>query len=59
MIRSEIEVGFFLHETQSPSTRVGLGPKPDFFIYVVKPEPEVSPTYLVNFLSPKKPEAEV
>jgi hypothetical protein len=30
-------------------------------MYVVKPKPksEVSPTYLVNFLSPKKPKPEV
>jgi hypothetical protein len=51
--------GFLLNKTQSPSTRVGLGPKPNFFIYVVKPEPELSPTYLVNFSSPKKPKPEV
>ena len=45
----------------SPSPRVRLGPKPNFFIYVVKPEPEpkLSPTYLVNFSSPKKSEPKV
>jgi hypothetical protein len=36
--------------------------KPDFFIYIVKPEPEpepeLSPTYLVTFSSPEKPEPE-
>ncbi len=53
--------GFLINKTQSPSPRVGLGPKDNFFIYVVKPEPkpELSPTYLVNFSSPKKPEPEV
>jgi hypothetical protein len=29
---------FLLHKTQSP--RGGLGPTPDFFTYVVKPEPD-------------------
>jgi hypothetical protein len=41
---------------------VGLGIKPDFFIYLVKAQPEsdLSPTYLVMFSSPrKKPEQEV
>jgi hypothetical protein len=35
---------------------VGLGLKPDFFIYLIKPkpEPDSSPFYLVNFSSPKK-----
>jgi hypothetical protein len=44
--------------TQSPSPRVRLGPEPDFFIYVVRPEPkpDESPTYLVIFSSLKKPE---
>jgi hypothetical protein len=40
-------LGLLLHKTQSLSLRVGLGPKPNFFIYVVKPEPKVwspSPT---------------
>jgi hypothetical protein len=42
------------------SPRVGLGPKPYFFIYIVKPEPEpkLSPTYIVTFSSQKKPEPE-
>jgi hypothetical protein len=54
-------LGFLLYKTQNPSPRVGLGPKPNFFIYVVKPEPKpkVSLTYLVNFLSPKKPKPKV
>jgi hypothetical protein len=45
----------------SLSPKFRLGPKPDFFIYVVKPkpEPELSLTYLVNFSSPKKPEPEL
>jgi hypothetical protein len=47
---------FLLNKTQSPSLRVGLEPKPDFFIYVVKPEPELSQTLVVNFSSPKNPE---
>ncbi len=51
--------GFLIHKTLSLSLRVGLGPKPDFFIYVVKPKPELSLTYLVNFSSPKKPKPEV
>ncbi len=46
------------NKNQILSPRVGLGPKPDFFIYIVKPEPELSPTYLVTFSSPKKPEPE-
>jgi hypothetical protein len=33
--------GFLLKKTQSPSPRVGHGNKPNFFIYVVKPEPEL------------------
>jgi hypothetical protein len=44
-------LGFLLHKTQS--LRVRLGPKPNFFIYIVKPESKVSPTYFVNFSSPK------
>jgi hypothetical protein len=50
---------FLLHKTQSPSPRFGLGPKPDFFTYVVKPEPNKSTTYLVNFSSPKEPKPKV
>jgi hypothetical protein len=34
---------------------VGLQPKPDFFIYLGKPEPDLSPIHLVNSLSPKNP----
>jgi hypothetical protein len=48
--------GFLLNKTTS--TRVGLGPKPDFFIYIVKhePVPNLSPTtYLVNFQARKSP----
>jgi hypothetical protein len=41
------------------SPKVGLGPKPNFFTYIVKPEPDISLTYLVNFSSPKKPEPKV
>jgi hypothetical protein len=39
---------------------VGLGLEPDCFIYLVKPEPKsgLSPTYLVMFSSPQKPEPE-
>jgi hypothetical protein len=39
----------------------GLGLKQDFFIYLVKPDPEhdFSLTYVVNFSSPKKPEPKV
>jgi hypothetical protein len=44
-------------KTQSP--RVGLGSKPNFFTYIVKPEPNKSPCYLVNFSGPKKPEPKV
>jgi hypothetical protein len=53
-------LGFLLNKIQSLSPRVGLGPKPDFFKYVVKPKPEpkLSPTYLVNFSSLKKPKLE-
>jgi hypothetical protein len=51
--------GFLLHKTQSLSPRVRLGPKPNIVIYVVKPEPEESPTYLVIFSSLKKPEPKV
>ncbi len=40
------------NKNQILSPKVGLGPKPDFFIYIVKPEPELSPTYLVTFSSP-------
>jgi hypothetical protein len=46
---------FLLNKTQSPSPRVELGPKPNFFIYVVKPKPKLSPPYLVKFSSPKWP----
>jgi hypothetical protein len=46
-------LGFLLHKTQS--LMVGLGPKLDFFTYVVKPEPDKSPTCLENFSSLKKP----
>jgi hypothetical protein len=41
----------------SPSPKVGLGPfirqgpKPNFFIYLVKPASDLSPTYFVNFSS--------
>jgi hypothetical protein len=38
---------------------VGLGLKPDFFIYFVKPEPNSSPTYLMHFPSLKKTERKV
>jgi hypothetical protein len=38
----------------------GSGLSPTFsFMYLVKPKPKVSQTYLVIFLSPKKPEPEV
>jgi hypothetical protein len=39
----------------------GLGPEPEFFIYVLKPEPKpnLSPTYLVNFSSSKNPKLAV
>ncbi len=43
-------------KNQNPSPRVGLGPNPDLFIYIVKTEPKLSLTFLVNFSSPKKPE---
>jgi hypothetical protein len=47
------------NKNQILSPRVELRPKPDFFIYIVKPEPEpkpeFSPTYLVTFTSPKSP----
>jgi hypothetical protein len=49
-------MGRAYNKNQILSPRVGLGPKPNFFIYIVKPEPELSPTYLVTFSSPKKPE---
>jgi hypothetical protein len=35
-----------------------IGPEPDIFTYVVKPKPDLSPTYLVNFSSPPKYEAQ-
>jgi hypothetical protein len=37
-------------------TEVGLGLKSDFFIYLVKPGPELdlSLTYLINFSKPAK-----
>jgi hypothetical protein len=49
-----------IKKNQILSLRAGLGPKPDFFIHIVKPEPEpeLSPTYLVTFSSPKKPKPE-
>jgi hypothetical protein len=51
-------MGWAYNKNQILSPRVRLRPKPDFFIYIVKPEPELSPTYLVTFSSPKKPEPE-
>jgi hypothetical protein len=47
---------FLLNKTLNPT--LGLGPKPNFFINVVPHEPKLSPTYLINFSSPKKPEPE-
>jgi hypothetical protein len=54
-------LGFLPYKTKSLSPRVRLRAKPDFFIYVVKPEaePKLSPTYLVKFSSPNKPEPKV
>jgi hypothetical protein len=40
-------------------SRRGIGPKHDFFIYVVKPKPKLSLNYLVNFSSPKNPRHKV
>jgi hypothetical protein len=56
-----MDLGFLINKNQSPSPRVRLMPKPNFLIYVVKPEPEpeISPTYLVNFSSLKKSEPKV
>jgi hypothetical protein len=55
------DLGFLPYKTKSLSPRVRLRAKPDFFIYVVKPEaePKLSPTYLVKFSSPNKPEPKV
>jgi hypothetical protein len=49
-------VGYFIR-----GGSVGLELKPDFFIYLVKPEPksDLSPTYVVNFSSPKMPEPKI
>jgi hypothetical protein len=39
-------------------SRVGLGLKPNFFIYLVKPEPDPEAdlilTYLINFIKPAR-----
>jgi hypothetical protein len=44
-------------DVRRPSSgRFGHNSEPDFFIYLVKPESDLSPTYLVNFSSRQKPE---
>jgi hypothetical protein len=56
--RSGSGLGFLLHKTQSPSLRVGLGPKPNFFTYVVKSKPDKKLNLLSKFFKPEKTQAQ-
>jgi hypothetical protein len=53
-------LGFLLHKNQSPSPRVGLGPKPNFFHFCRKAQALalIKPDLFSKFFKPKKAQAQ-